>query len=130
MNNYPLYRKIKGKVEQAMSEAMTNRDAVKMDLAVGKAIGLDVYIGPNMGGKDRCWKREGARSPVPFSPTESDADAMAVLRRCIEHVGGYGLKVFYTRNQWVIQASTNCIYNVTAPTLPLAICLFSLKIFP
>jgi hypothetical protein len=112
----------------------TNREIdaaelMKMDLAVGKAIGLNVYIGPNMANKDRCWIRHPV-SPKPFHPTESDADAMAVLKKVAERIE---VICFWDmdRGAWLVQQA-HVLENpgtVHAPTLNLAICKFALKLF-
>lgn len=61
-----------------------------------------------------------------FSPSEHDADAMAVLRKCHElcivESGTNGADVFFVR-------SAHYDIDESAHTLPLAICKFALKLF-
>lgn len=64
-----------------------------------------------------------------FSPTESDADAMAVLRKCAEKVSHSGILIWPDAlGVWTVESKYHDC--VRAPTLNLAICKFALKIFP
>lgn len=84
---------------------------------------------PTVGTEDDYFVREwiDVSHSLPHYTT-SDADALAVLRKCLEK-SAFGLAIQDTTKGYSISFKIDWSHEAHAETLPLAICLFARKIF-